>query len=82
MTLTGSEIKAPGTYTARLATEDSAEATMLLNHMNETDCSTSACDEATATWTVTFNYSAAACAGVLGDLRWLAESGAVTVEAI
>ena len=68
-------------FRSHVVTEDSAEAVMLLSHMNETDCSTSAYDEAVATWTVTFNYSAAACAGVLGDLRWLAESGAVTVEA-
>jgi hypothetical protein len=73
-------ISAPGTYTVRVI-KDTAETAMLLGHMNETDCSTSVYDEATATWTVTFRYSATACAGVLGDLRWLAGTDHVTVTA-
>jgi hypothetical protein len=67
------EITAPGTYTVRLpdglSGRDARSARIVLEHMNHTDCSSSAFDEATGVWTVTFNDFAV---DVVQDLRDLA----------
>jgi hypothetical protein len=76
------EITAPGTYTvclpAGLKDRDALMARTVLEHMNHTDCSTSAYDDASGVWTVTFEDFARE---VVQDLRNLA-SGALFEAAI
>ena len=78
------EITAPGTYTvslpAGLNDRDALMARTVLEHMNHTDCSTSAYDEMSGAWTVTFEGWAR---DVVQDLRNLASGAlfeAATVE--